>query len=43
MRIAAHVPNAELHVFGKCGHWVQIERKDQFVEQTLNFISRLPA
>lgn len=42
LRIAAHVPNAELHVFGQCGHWVQIERQKQFVEQTLNFIARLP-
>jgi 2-hydroxy-6-oxo-octa-2,4-dienoate hydrolase len=42
LRIAQHVPNAELHVFGQCGHWVQIERKDKFVGQTLDFISRLP-
>lgn len=42
-RIVQHVPNAELHVFGKCGHWVQIERQAQFVAQTMEFISRLPA
>jgi pimeloyl-ACP methyl ester carboxylesterase len=24
------IPNAELHVFGHCGHWTQIERKEPF-------------
>lgn len=41
-RIARHIPNAELHVFGQCGHWVQIERREQFLEQTLGFVARLP-
>jgi len=37
-RIAANVPNADLHVFGKCGHWVQIERRQAFVDLTHAFL-----
>jgi 2-hydroxy-6-oxo-octa-2,4-dienoate hydrolase len=43
LRIARRCPNAELHLFGRCGHWVQIEREDQFVVQTRAFLDRLPA
>ena len=25
-----HLDEAQLHVFSKCGHWTQIEKKDQF-------------
>lgn len=25
------IPNAQLHMFGKCGHWTQIEQNDRFV------------
>lgn len=31
LRLARAMPNAELHMFGKCGHWVQAERFDAFV------------
>ncbi len=37
-RIAANVPNSDLHVFGKCGHWVQIERKQAFIDLTRHFL-----
>lgn len=30
--------NSELHVFGGCGHWTQIERRDRFVELVLPFL-----
>jgi len=26
---AALIPRSELHVFGRCGHWTQIEKKDR--------------
>ena len=29
--LARSMPNAELHMFGRCGHWVQAERFDAFV------------
>lgn len=34
-----HLPNAQLHVYPKCGHWAQIERRDSFHRLVLNFIS----
>lgn len=32
--------NAELHVFGHCGHWTQIEKADEFAALVKNFITR---
>ena len=32
------IPNSELHVFGGCGHWTQIERRDRFVELVIPFL-----
>ncbi len=34
------MPNAELHVFSKCGHWMQIEKTEPFCEQVIQFLSR---
>ncbi|MFC9786700.1 alpha/beta fold hydrolase [Rhodococcus sp. NPDC127528] len=34
------MPNAELHVFSRCGHWAQIERKADFERLTLEFLGR---
>jgi pimeloyl-ACP methyl ester carboxylesterase len=39
-RLLQLIPDAELHVFGQCGHWTQIERKDAFNELTLHFLMR---
>ena len=39
-RFMALLPHAELHVFGGCGHWTQIERKDRFLEVVTPFLSR---
>jgi 2-hydroxymuconate-semialdehyde hydrolase len=33
------IPNAELHMFGKSGHWTQIEHKDRFNALASNFLS----
>ncbi|KUO50677.1 MAG: 2-hydroxy-6-oxo-2,4-heptadienoate hydrolase [Sphingomonadales bacterium BRH_c3] len=30
VRLASLLPRADLHVFGECGHWVQIERMASF-------------
>lgn len=32
------IPNARLHVFGKCGHWAQIEKFDEFNRISLDFL-----
>jgi 2-hydroxy-6-oxonona-2,4-dienedioate hydrolase len=34
------VPNCELHVFPKCGHWAMIERKAEFENIVLAFLGR---
>lgn len=33
------LPNAQLHVFGKCGHWTMIEHRDRFNRLVLDFLS----
>lgn len=30
LRLAALIPNSQLHVYNRCGHWTQLERKDSF-------------
>ncbi|MFT4230312.1 MAG: alpha/beta fold hydrolase, partial [Microbacterium sp.] len=35
-----HVPNIELHVFPRCGHWVQVEQKASFERLTTEFFTR---
>lgn len=32
------IPNAELHMFGNCGHWTQIEHADRFNRVVRNFL-----
>ena len=34
------IPNVELHVFSKCGHWAMIEQKDAFEQVVLGFLKR---
>jgi 2-hydroxy-6-oxo-octa-2,4-dienoate hydrolase len=38
LRLANNIPNAELHMFGHCGHWVQAERYDAFIALTLRHL-----
>ena len=35
------IPNSELHIFGNCGHWTQIEMRDRFVELVIPFLKRI--
>jgi len=39
LRLAQNIPNAEFHMFGQCGHWVQAERFDAFVALTQRHFS----
>lgn len=32
------LPDADLHVFSRCGHWTQIERADEFNRLVTNFL-----
>lgn len=34
------MPNVELHVFGSCGHWPQVERKSDFERVVIEFLTR---
>lgn len=36
---ATHIPNANLYILGKCGHWTQIEYPDKFEYLLTNFIA----
>ncbi|MEW2397200.1 alpha/beta fold hydrolase [Streptomyces sp. NPDC046862] len=37
---ARWLPDAELHTFARCGHWVQVERKTEFERVVLEFLTR---
>ncbi len=39
LRLAHAIPQAELHLFGQCGHWVQAERFDAFLALTRRHFS----
>jgi 2-hydroxymuconate-semialdehyde hydrolase len=36
---ATHIPNANLYVFGQCGHWTQIEHPEKFAYVLTTFIA----
>ncbi len=38
MRIFMNAPNAQFHGFGSCGHWVQVERREQFIQAATAFL-----
>ena len=37
-RLLRLIPHAQLHVFGECGHWVQIERAESFARLVKDFL-----
>ncbi|ART47639.1 MULTISPECIES: alpha/beta fold hydrolase [Comamonadaceae] len=39
LRLHQLLQRSELHVFGQCGHWTQIEKKDRFVGVVENFLA----
>jgi 4,5:9,10-diseco-3-hydroxy-5,9,17-trioxoandrosta-1(10),2-diene-4-oate hydrolase len=32
------IPRAQLHVFGRCGHWAQLEKFDEFNRLAMAFL-----
>jgi 2-hydroxy-6-oxonona-2,4-dienedioate hydrolase len=40
LKMLAGVADAQLHVFGSCGHWVQWEHADDFNRMVLNFLAK---
>jgi 2-hydroxymuconate-semialdehyde hydrolase len=39
MRFHQLIANSELHIFGGCGHWTQIEKRDRFVALVIPFLA----
>ena len=39
LKLLKLIDNAQLHVFGKCGHWTQIEHTEEFADLLRNFFS----
>lgn len=39
LRLFELIPNAQLHLFGHCGHWTQIEHADRFVRLVGDFLA----
>ena len=39
MKLISALENAQLHVFGKCGHWTQIEHTQEFAAIVHNFLT----
>lgn len=42
-RLLQLLPRAQLHVFGRCGHWTQIEHGDRFVRLVNDFLGEASA
>lgn len=40
LRLIRLLPHAELHIFGGCGHWTQIEKSHQFANLVKNFVAQ---
>jgi 2-hydroxymuconate-semialdehyde hydrolase len=40
MRLIKLIDRAQLHVFGHCGHWTQIEHTEEFADLLRNFFKR---
>lgn len=39
LTLAHWIANSQLHVFGHCGHWTQIEHKNRFIRQVETFLA----
>jgi 2-hydroxymuconate-semialdehyde hydrolase len=39
-RFSSLLENSEVHIFGGCGHWTQIEKKDRFLDVVVPFLTR---
>lgn len=40
LQLLRALQDAELHVFPRCGHWVQVERREEFNHLVLDFFAR---
>ena len=42
LRLHHLISPSQLHVFGECGHWVQIEQRDRFLSLVTDFLTTQP-
>lgn len=40
LRFLWELPNAQLHIFSNCGHWAQLECKEEFNKLVTNFLKK---
>ena len=40
LRLLDLIDDSRLHVFGRCGHWTQIERSEEFAALISDFLQR---
>ena len=40
LRLLDLIDDSRLHVFGRCGHWTQIERSEEFAALVSDFLQR---
>jgi len=40
LRLVAGMPNADMHIFTRCGHWAQWEHADKFNQMVVEFLGR---
>ncbi|NIO07437.1 MAG: alpha/beta fold hydrolase [Deltaproteobacteria bacterium] len=40
LRLLWGIPDSELHVFGRCGHWAQFEHAEEFNRLVMGFLTR---
>ena len=38
--LAQNIPGADLHMFARCGHWVQVERRADFLRLVGDFMGQ---
>jgi 2-hydroxymuconate-semialdehyde hydrolase len=39
LNVMDYLPNAQLHIFKRCGHWAQVEQKERFIKLTSDFFN----
>ena len=43
IRLSQWISRSQLHVFGRCGHWTQIEHAGRFAQLVGNFLAEADA
>ena len=43
LTLASWIPRSQLHVYGQCGHWTQIEHTARFVRLVGDFLAEASA